>query len=156
MSEGGGWIALLIGGLILYSCTRESDDNPDSDDYAPASYITDTENAVAAEADVSQYSGGSEVADEPTREAFDEDSAREAAEDEVADHSYTGIGSPYGCTVDCSGHEAGFRYRADNGYAGFNADSPSFNEGGQAFDDAVEERVEEMQSAYESGEEPDY
>lgn len=70
--------------------------------------------------------------------------------------SYVGLGSPYGCTDDCSGHEAGFRFRAERGYQGYNADSPSFNEGGEAFDDAIEERVEEMQSDYESGNDIDY
>lgn len=90
------------------------------------------------------------------REHFDEDAAREVAEDEIAGETYVGIGRPYGCTDDCSGHEAGFRYRADNGYAGYNADSPSFNEGGQAFEEAVEERVEEMREEYESGGEARY
>ena len=93
------------------------------------------------------------VMEEPEveRDPFDDDAARDRAEDEVADDSYVGIGAPYGCTEDCSGHEAGFRYRADHGYAGYNADSPSFNEGGQAFEEAVEERVQEMRDDYESG-----
>lgn len=85
------------------------------------------------------------------REPFDEDAAREAAEKELSGQSYEEVGAPYGCTVDCAGHEAGYRYRADNGYVGFNADSPSFNEGGQAFEDAVDDLVEEMRSDYESG-----
>lgn len=89
--------------------------------------------------------------EEPTRGPFDEDDAREAAESEISDETYAGIGLPYGCREDCSGHEAGFRYRAENGYVGYNADSPSFNEGGQAFEDAVEERIEEMKQEYESG-----
>jgi hypothetical protein len=92
---------------------------------------------------------------EETRPDFDEDAAKNAAEDEVAGESYTEIGSPYGCTDDCSGHEAGFRYRAEHGYAGDNPDSPSFNEGGQAFDEAVEERVEEKRQAYDSSDDPE-
>lgn len=90
------------------------------------------------------------------REPFDEAAARDEVEDEIAGETYVSIGTPYGCTTDCTGHEAGFRYRADNGYAGHDADSPSFNEGGQAFDDAVEERVEEMRDEYESGGEARY
>lgn len=88
---------------------------------------------------------------EADREPFDEDAAREVAEEELSSQSYAEIGTPYGCTVDCAGHEAGYRYRADNGYAGYNADSPSFNEGGQAFDEAIEDRIEEMRTDYESG-----
>lgn len=89
------------------------------------------------------------------REPFDEDAAREAAEAEVASGSYTGIGSPYGCTIDCSGHEAGFAWRRDNGYvtSGY---SQSFHEGAQAFEDTVEERVEEMRENYDSGLDPEY
>ncbi|MES3027743.1 MAG: hypothetical protein V4820_07825 [Pseudomonadota bacterium] len=85
------------------------------------------------------------------REPFDDDAARERAEDEVGADTYVGIGMPNGCSDDCSGHEAGFRYRADHGYTGFNADSPSFNEGGQAFEEAVEDRVEAMRDDYEGG-----
>lgn len=90
------------------------------------------------------------------REPFDEDAAREAAESAISDETYVGIGVPYGCTEDCSGHEAGFRYRAENGYVGYNDDSPSFNEGGQAFEDAVDERVEEIRQAYEDGDDTPY
>lgn len=89
--------------------------------------------------------------EEADRAAFDEYAARRAAQDEMAGESYTGVGMPYGCTEDCSGHEAGFRYRADTGSVGYNPDSVSFNEGGQAFEDAVDNRVEEMRNDYESG-----
>jgi len=106
-----------------------------------------------ADSDIAIEADSEIEADQPD---FDEDRAREVTEDEVGSDSYMGIGSPYGCTDDCGGHEAGFRYRADHGYAGFNPDSPSFNEGGQAFDETVDERVDEMRDAYESGEDPDY
>lgn len=121
----------------------------------------DAASAAAAPAYASAYPSGAASAlafeeEREGREPFDEDAAREEAEDEIAGETYAGIGTPYGCTDDCSGHEAGFRYRADNGYAGYNVDSPSFNEGGQAFEDAVEERVEEMRDEYESGGEARY
>lgn len=70
-------------------------------------------------------------ADDEEREPFDEDTAKEAAEIEISDETYVGIGRPHGCAEDCSGHEAGFRYRSDSGFVGYDADSPSFNEGGQ-------------------------
>jgi len=95
-------------------------------------------------------------ADEEVPAPFDEDAAQDLAEEQVSGESYVAIGQPYGCTEDCSGHEAGFRYRAENGYSGYSADSPSFNEGGQAFDEAVKERVDEMRSDYESGGEAPY
>ncbi len=79
--------------------------------------------------------------------------AREAAEEEIGSDTYAGIGMPYGCADDCSGHEAGFAWRRDNGYV-TSGNSNSFREGAQAFEDTVEERIEEMENEYEDGEEP--
>lgn len=112
--------------------------------------------AGCGEADGRADRWGYEEVAEADRDPFDEDAARDAAEEELSGQSYAEIGTPYGCTVDCAGHEAGYRYRADNGHVGFNADSPSFNEGGQAFEDAVEDRVEEMRAEYESGGDASY
>lgn len=100
------------------------------------------------------YYAAADVTDEDEeREPFDEDAAREAAEEEIGSDTYAGIGMPYGCTDDCSGHEAGFAWRRDNGYV-TSGNSNSFREGAQAFEDAVDERVEEMEAEYEDGEEP--
>lgn len=104
--------------------------------------------------DASDY-GAADREEVEERAAFDEDAARDAAEEEVASESYQSIGSPYGCTEDCSGHEAGFAWRRDNGYA-TPGNSNSFDEGGRAFDEAVEEKVDDMRSSYEGGEEPEY
>ena len=137
---------LLIGALLLSSCGGSEASVVEPDDASDQVSMSDSNDS------------GSENASETVEEArpdFDEDAAKDAAEDEVASETYADIGSPYGCTDDCSGHEAGFRFRADNGYAGDNPDSPSFNEGGQAFDEAVEERVEEKRQAYDSGEDPE-
>ena len=132
-----GLASCVLAAGLLTSCGR-----------APASDSEVNGPGVATAPYASEYSAASHgKLDE--REPFDEDGARDIAEDEVAGESYADIGAPYGCTDDCSGHEAGFRYRAENGYAGHSPDSPSFNEGGQAFEDAVEERVEEMRSEYE-------
>lgn len=86
------------------------------------------------------------------REPFDEDEAYATAEEELAAEGYD---YRYGCTEDCSGHEAGWQWRADNGYStpGY---SNSFDEGGRAFDEAVDERVDEMRDSYDAGEEPGY
>lgn len=86
------------------------------------------------------------------REAFDEDAAREAAEEELASDGYD---HSYGCTDDCSGHEAGWQWRAENGYS-TDGNSESFAQGGYAFDEALENRVEEMRNDYEAGQEPEY
>lgn len=101
-----------------------------------------------------RYSGslrGSYDEDE-AREPFDEDAARGAAEQELALQGYD---YSYGCTDDCSGHEAGWQWRADNGYSTY-GNSQSFAEGGYAFDEALEARVDEMRDDYEAGYEPDY
>jgi len=86
------------------------------------------------------------------RAAFDEDAAREAAEEELASEGYD---YSYGCTDDCSGHQAGWDWRAENGYSAY-GNSESFEQGGYAFDEALESRVEEMRDDYEAGMDPDY
>ena len=136
------WIVILIGCFALSSCNIVRDEAPSN------------AHENRARSGSSFYGGNAD--EENQREAFDEDRARDAAEAEISGESYTSVGAPYGCTDDCSGHEAGFQYRSENGYAGENEDSPSFNEGGKAFDDAVEERVDEMRSDYEEGDEVDY
>jgi len=89
---------------------------------------------------------------EEEREPFDEDAARSAAEDELALDSYN---YSYGCTIDCSGHEAGWKWRAENEYPTYGSNnygrSQSFAEGARAYEEAVEDRVEEMRDDYESG-----
>ncbi|MEJ0058177.1 MAG: hypothetical protein WDM79_00600 [Terricaulis sp.] len=89
---------------------------------------------------------------EEDRAPFDEDAAREAAEQDLASEGYD---YSYGCTDDCSGHEAGWEWRAENGYS-TDGNSDSFEEGGYAFDEALESRVEEMRDNYEDGVDPDY
>lgn len=132
----------LAAGLLLAACSESSEE-------ASNATVGDFSSNYAA----GSGDGWTETGEED-RLDFDENAARDAAEDEIASEDYLGVGSPYGCTEDCSGHEAGFRYRAENGFVGYGGDSESFREGGQAFEDAVEERVEEMREQYESGEEP--
>jgi hypothetical protein len=85
---------------------------------------------------------------------FDEDRVREDAQADLAADSYVGVGSPHGCTQDCSGHDAGYRYGSDNdegedpGYYG--SRSLSFNEGRRAYHEALEERVDQARMDVEN------
>lgn len=149
------WFILSFAALALSGCTSSDDGSLENDDgVASDSFAAESgELSSATGNSISEESYSSSSDDE--RADFDEDAAREAAEEEVGSDSYTGVGAPYGCTEDCSGHEAGFNWRRDNGYAA-SGNSQSFDEGGRAFDEAVDDRVEEMRDGYESGEDPDY
>lgn len=138
------YVAPLICLIMTGACTSSDDDD----------YETDNSTEMGSSLEGGEEAdGGYSVGD--ARADFDEDAARDAAEEEVASESYQSIGAPYGCTQNCSGHEAGFAWRQDNGYA-TPGNSNSFGEGGQAFDDAVEDRVEEIRSEYENGNESEY
>lgn len=139
-SSAGGMIALGLLALAIYACSERAPST------APAVQSTSLY-AGDEETDRTDGDDGTSVVAE--REPFDEDKARRDAEDELGGSSYVAEGSPYGCRDDCSGHEAGWRWRAEHGYEGHNADSPSFEEGGRAFDEAVDEKVEEARDAYE-------
>lgn len=130
MSDSSGGNLLLVGLFVLavYKCSG-------------------SEKEVA----VDEYYVSSE---EHSRPAFDEDAARDAAKDELTSQTYSDIGSPYGCTSDCSGHEAGFAWAADGNEDHGTSRSLSFDEGQQAYSEAVDERVEEMRSEYENGQDP--
>jgi len=77
---------------------------------------------------------------------------REDALDEAAalqqGMTYSDLGEPYGCTEDCSGHEAGAAWAADNdlrdpGDCG--GRSQSFVEGCQAYTEALQEAADEIE-----------
>jgi hypothetical protein len=86
--------------------------------------------------------GSSEDASESYE--FDEDTARADAESEVQSEGYDGP-----CTSDCSGHDAGFAWAAD-GHDDFGISrSPSFDEGQEAYEDSVEERLAEKRQEFE-------
>ncbi|GFE77458.1 hypothetical protein NTCA1_51070 [Novosphingobium sp. TCA1] len=143
----------LMAACSLAGCSSSASSSQygehEEDDAADAS--SDSQGGEFSYAD---YSGSDDEAEEAEdeREPFDEDAARDAAESELASQQYDGS---YVCTVDCSGHEAGWQWRAEHGYA-VDGKSNSFSEGGQAFDDALENRVDEMRDNYENGEEPEY
>jgi hypothetical protein len=147
--SGGGIVFAIIALAVLYSCSQGSSED---EQYVADELGVSTEEASSL---LDEYGDPDDAIDDyrdASREAFDEDAARSAAEDELASEGYD---YSYGCTDDCSGHEAGWQWRAEHGYStpGY---SNSFDEGGRAFDEAVEERVDEMRSDYEAGEEPDY
>lgn len=138
------YLAPLTCMIIIGGCGSSEEDSYEGDGSTEVGSLSgDGEEAEAG------YSGEEERAD------FDEDDARDTAEEEIAGESYQSIGTPYGCTQDCSGHEAGFAWRRDNGYA-TPGNSNSFSEGGQAFDEAVDDRVDEMRSDYENSAEGEY
>lgn len=139
-------LLVSLAALVLASCgaSPEEGDTDSTTDYESSSYSDGTVDSEEA----------SETAEEE-REPFDEDAARQAAENDMASESYSGIGRPYGCTDDCSGHEAGFEWRWDNGYVTMGK-SRSFHEGAQAFEDEVDQRVQDMQDEYDNSEELDY
>lgn len=126
-------VALLCGAAALAGCSDRSS-SEESGYYGSSGYE------------------GSYGSYEEYRAPFDEDAAREAAEQDLASEGYD---YSYGCADDCSGHEAGWQWRAENGYSTY-GNSDSFEEGGYAFDEALESRVEEMRDNYEDGVDPDY
>lgn len=130
--------------IMIGGCASSAEDGYEGD--GSTDVVSSSDGGEEAEA---EYSGEGKRAD------FDDDAARDMAEEEIAGESYQSIGTPYGCTQDCSGHEAGFAWRRDNGYA-TQGKSNSFIEGGEAFDEAVDDRVDEMRSDYESGAEGEY
>lgn len=98
------------------------------------------------------YSGGYTAGDlesdeeyRPRRE-FDEYSARRDAEREVYRRGYRGW-----CSDDCGGHNAGFEWAYDNHLKRSQPtfDSPSFDEGQEAFIDGVRRRVDEKRQEFE-------
>lgn len=148
-NSGCGILLAILAVLVIYNYSRE----PSEDEQRVASELGVSDDEAADL--IAEYGTAESVIEdqvEDTREAFDEDAAKEAAEDDLASESYD---YSYGCTSDCSGHEAGWKWRADNGYT-TPGNSNSFFEGGQAFDDAVDDKVDEMREAHEAGEEPDY
>lgn len=81
---------------------------------------------------------------------YDEDAARERAEegarDAVSGTTYEEQGRPYGCTDDCSGHDAGYRWAEENEVtdaSDCSGNSQSFVEGCEAYAEAYEEAKQE-------------
>jgi hypothetical protein len=76
----------------------------------------------------------------------DIDQAYENAQDDLSGATYEDVGDTSACTVDCSGHNAGFEWAQQQGVTDrseCSGDSKSFVEGCEAYADAVEESADE-------------
>lgn len=133
---------VLVAALLVSACGSDTD---------PTYSLDDSSDTLADRSSRSDYLGEEEARDR----TFDEDRARDDARADLAAHSYAGIGSPYGCAQDCSGHDAGYRYGSDNdegedpGYYG--GRSQSFDEGRRAYHEALNERVEQARADFDDG-----
>lgn len=86
---------------------------------------------------------------------FNEDGAKEAAQDVMGGETYEGRFGSSQCTDDCSGHEAGFEWARENsitdpGDCG-STDSQSFDEGCAALGEAIADEVQTMRDDFENG-----
>jgi hypothetical protein len=119
--------------LVLPGCGSSGAQSSDEDSYSTAGYSGDDE-------------------DSATPAEFDEDAARADAEQEVADEGYSGP-----CTMDCSGHDAGFAWAAEGHQDYGTSTSQSFDEGQEAYEGSVQQRVEEKREQFdEEGSDSDY
>ncbi len=76
------------------------------------------------------------------------EAARETAADEVSGDRFEDHGDTGQCTEDCSGHDAGFQWAAEQGVTDSSdcgGQSQSFIEGCEAYAEAVEERAREIE-----------
>ena len=92
-----------------------------------------------------------ELATEAVGETREEE-AEAAAISAVEGTTYTDQGQPYGCTEDCSGHDAGYAWAQNNGLTDpdeCGGNSQSFIEGCRSFGEAYEEAYQDA-----SGQEP--
>lgn len=133
------WVAVLVAATVA-SCG----------DHRPGAQEQSSEITPMAEASSQSFAAyGDETSGQGASNAFDEDQARDDAREELEGTTYIDSGAPYGCTDDCSGHEAGFAWAQENEIsdaADCGGDSASFREGCEAFTEALESKVEETRS----------
>ncbi|MEO7865549.1 MAG: hypothetical protein ABIR63_06775 [Sphingomicrobium sp.] len=112
---------------------------------------SDSSYTDAVETRSASFTYGSEEPEAESAE-FDEDAARADAQQEADDDGYSGS-----CTVDCSGHDAGFEWAAEGHDDRGTSNSRSFDEGQEAYEEAVEERLEEKRQEFDDeGAESEY
>lgn len=73
------------------------------------------------------------------------DEALDNAQDELAASSYQSEFGSFGCTEDCSGHDAGFKWAAENGITEpgeCGGNSQSFVEGCEGYAQKLQEKVQ--------------
>lgn len=88
----------------------------------------------------------SDYYDRYEREEFNESAVRSEVEQQLADEGYDGRD---GCEGTCAGEEAGWDWRAENGYA-TDGNSDAFSAGGRSFDDALDDEVERRRQEFEA------
>lgn len=117
---------LLVGiGLLLFAAGCDS---------APSEYDHYSENAVAD--------------DEPNSQVINREDALEDAAAAQSGMTYSDLGEPYGCTEDCSGHEAGVAWAEENDLRDpddCGGRSQSFVEGCQAYAEAIQESADQIE-----------
>ena len=96
----GTWIAIAFVGAVVWQCTR---------DKAPAEVETDYSSYSSAEAPDADYSTYAPTP--PSTYAADDSVTPEP----YVSSGYQDAGAPYGCTDDCSGHDAGWAWAEENG-----------------------------------------
>lgn len=128
MRVSSGWttvIAVVVGLAVLSSCL---------------------ENRRGARLQIQEDAAADAAADAVADSAAGASERAEVAAEAVAGTTYADQGMPYGCTDDCSGHEAGYRWAEDheiNDPSDCGGNSQSFIEGCEARAEAYEEALEE-------------
>lgn len=78
------------------------------------------------------------------------DTAQENARANLEGTTYADVGAPYGCTEDCSGHEAGYDWALENEISDAidcDGNSESFREGCEAYVEELEANAEAEEEA---------
>tara|TARA_R110002124_G_scaffold99593_2_gene245736 strand:- start:824 stop:1216 length:393 start_codon:yes stop_codon:yes gene_type:complete len=122
---------IQIGGLIALLCLGACEDST-----SRRAYVDWDESSADGPVDIS-------------RTDVSPDDALDRAAEEHLDATYDDLGRPYGCSEDCSGHEAGVKWARDNevrdpGDCG--GRSQSFIEGCEAYAEAIEQAAERIET----------
>lgn len=91
----GAWIAIAVAAVAVWQCSRDKSPNDIEPDYSSYS---------SGVADRSDYDRGRSYPVEDYR-----------ASERYVGSGYQDAGAPYGCTDDCSGHDAGWEWAEENG-----------------------------------------
>lgn len=120
----GAWIAIAVVAVVVWQCTR---------DRSSEEGATESSSAYAD-------AGGTGYAPSPAAEQVE----GYRSPPPYVGSGYQDAGAPYGCTQDCSGHEAGWSWAEENGLTDpddCGGNSLSFEEGCMAY--AEEQQAEQ-------------
>lgn len=121
----GAWIAIAVVAVVVWQCAR---------DRTPDEVETDYSSFSTVEVPETEY---------PAYPSVDYPATDYASPEPYVSSGYQDAGAPYGCTDDCSGHDAGWTWAEENGVADpadCGGNSLSFGEGCIAY-------AEEQQAA---------